>query len=91
MLRRDPTMIPMKDSDIQDIRDMVAKQKQDLQTHQQLIVKMKRLAESSTMSKEDDKMLEQMKDVVIRTDKAKRLGLEPGTTISSCYQRFLNV
>ncbi|PPQ89738.1 hypothetical protein CVT25_014140 [Psilocybe cyanescens] len=82
MIRRNPTLIPLTDADVQDVRDMVAKQKTDLHNHQQLMVKMRRLAESPLMSKEDKEMFEQMKEALVRTDKAKdkakRLGLDPG-------------
>jgi len=78
MIRRNPTLIPMTDMDVQDVRDMVAKQKAGLQSHQQLMVKMKRLADNPSMSKEDMEMFEQMKEAMARSEKAKRLGLEPG-------------
>jgi len=78
MIRRNPTLIPLTDEDVQDVRDMVAKQKADLQNHQQLMVKMKRLADNPNMSKEDMEMLEQIKGALSRTEKNRRLGLEPG-------------
>lgn len=62
---------------------MVAKQKAGLQSHQQLMVKMKRLADNPSMSKEDMEMFEQMKEALARSEKAKRLGLEPGQFPSS--------
>ncbi|KAF8813806.1 hypothetical protein BYT27DRAFT_7083278 [Phlegmacium glaucopus] len=77
MIRRNPTLIPMSDLDVQDVRDMVAKQRSDLQSRQQLIAKMKRLAESPNMSKDDMAMFEQLKEAIAR-EKVKRLGLEPG-------------
>jgi hypothetical protein len=73
----------MTDMDVQDVRDMVAKQKAGLQSHQQLMVKMKRLADNPSMSKEDMEMFEQMKEALARSEKAKRLGLEPGQFPSS--------
>lgn len=67
----------MSDLDVQDVRDMVAKQRSDLQNQQQLMAKVKRLAEEPNMSKDDMYMLEQLKEAMARADKAKRLGLEP--------------
>ncbi|KAF8160799.1 hypothetical protein B0H34DRAFT_698113 [Crassisporium funariophilum] len=81
MIRRNPTMIPMSDLDVQDVRDMVAKQKSDLEKHQQLMVKMKRLAETSTMTKEDMEMFDHLKEAIARgSEKDKRLGLKPETS-----------
>lgn len=74
MIRRNPTLIPMNDLDVQDIRDMVAKQKAD----QQLMQKMKRLVESPDILKEDYDLITELSK-----DKARRLGLDPGTTPSS--------
>ncbi|KDR75202.1 hypothetical protein GALMADRAFT_140734 [Galerina marginata CBS 339.88] len=67
----------MTDLDVQDVRDMVTKQKQDAHNHQQLMLKMKRLAENPGMTKEDQEMIDQMKEVLSRNEKAKRLGLDP--------------
>lgn len=84
MIRRNPTLIHMSDQDVQDVRDMVTKQRSDLQNQQQLMAKIKRLAENPNMSKEDIEMLERLKDVMARSEKAKRLGLEPGTFDDTC-------
>lgn len=83
MIRRNPTLIPMSDLDVQDVRDMVAKQRSELQNQQQLMAKIKRLAEDPNMSKDDIDMFEQLKEAVARTEKAKRLGLEPGMLIEN--------
>ncbi|KAF8973113.1 hypothetical protein BDZ97DRAFT_653973 [Flammula alnicola] len=84
MIRRNPTLIPMTDLDVQDVRDMVAKQKAELQNHQQLMVKMKRLADNPNMTKEDMEMFEQMKaSIAARNEKAKRLGLDAESSKSS--------
>jgi len=74
----------MSDLDVQDVRDMVAKQRSDLQSHQQLMAKMKRLAENPNMSKDDMDMFEQLKEAMARTEKAKRLGLDTGTLDDTC-------
>jgi hypothetical protein len=75
MIRREPTLIPMTDLDVQDVRDMVAKQKAELANHQSLLSKMKRLAESPNLTKEDVEMFDRFKDGI---SKAKRLGLDSG-------------
>jgi hypothetical protein len=79
MIRRNPTLIPMSDYDVQDIRDMLAKQKGDALQQQQLLLRMKRIAENPTMQKEDLEIMEQFKAAAARYEKAKRLGLEPQT------------
>ena len=68
----------MSDFDVQDIRDVLTKLKSDALHHHQLMLKMKRLAESPTMEKEDLEMMEQLKVAATRYEKATRLGLEPG-------------
>jgi hypothetical protein len=67
----------MSDYDVQDVRDMLAKQKADALQQQQLVLKMKRIAENPTMEKEALEIIEQFKAAAARQDKAKRLGLEP--------------
>lgn len=67
----------MSDYDVQDIRDMLAKQKGEALQQQQLLLRMKRLAENPTMQKEDLEIMEQFKAAAARYGKAKRLGLEP--------------
>ncbi|KAF4621046.1 hypothetical protein D9613_000424 [Agrocybe pediades] len=82
MIRRNPTLIPLSDSDVQDVRDMVAKQKADMLSRQQLVVKMRRLAENPNMTKDDFDMLDQLGEF-LRSDKNKRLGLEPESSKST--------
>jgi len=74
MIRRNPTLIPMNDLDVQDIRDMVAKQKAD----QQLMQKMKRLVESPEILKEDFDLMAELRGSI--KDKVRRMGLDAGTT-----------
>ncbi|KAJ7346865.1 hypothetical protein DFH08DRAFT_869612 [Mycena albidolilacea] len=57
MIRRSPTLINMSDFDVQDVRDVVAKQKTD----SSLMLKMKRMAENPAMDNEDMEMLDQLK------------------------------
>ncbi|PPR05813.1 hypothetical protein CVT26_010093 [Gymnopilus dilepis] len=68
----------MSDLDVQDVRDMVIKQKEDFKNHQELMRKMRRLIENPTMSKEDQEMFEQMKEALARNDKAKKPGHDSG-------------
>ncbi|TFK44385.1 hypothetical protein BDQ12DRAFT_672887 [Crucibulum laeve] len=76
MIRRTPTLVPMSDLDVQDIRDMIAKQKASALSHQQLVVKMKRLAENPNMEQEDIDMLAQIsKRHQEDKEKARRIGL----------------
>jgi hypothetical protein len=77
MIRRNPTLVPMNDYDVQDVRDILAKQKNEALQQQQLVLKMKRIAENPTMQKEDLEIMEQFKVAAARYEKAKRLGLEP--------------
>jgi hypothetical protein len=72
MIRRNPTLIPMNDLDVQDIRDMVAKQKAD----QQLMQKMKRLVESPEILKEDFNLMAELRGSI--KDKVRRMGLDMG-------------
>ena len=74
MIRRNPTLIPMSDYDVQDVRDLLTKQKGDAIQQQQLFYKMKRIAENPTMQQEDLEMMEQLRAAAT---KAKRLGLGP--------------
>nr|GAT44633.1 predicted protein [Mycena chlorophos] len=57
MIRRNPTLIGMTDADVQDVREMVAKQKTD----GALLQKMKQLAENPNFSAGDTNVLEQIK------------------------------
>jgi hypothetical protein len=74
----------MSDSDVQDVRDMVAKQKADAQAQQKVVQKMKRLAE---LDNADVQMLLQMRDAGdARKDKEVRLGIQPGRSAAGkCY------
>ncbi|KAJ7838701.1 hypothetical protein B0H13DRAFT_2367275 [Mycena leptocephala] len=57
MIRRSPTLISMSDLDVQEVRDVIAKQKTD----SALMLKMKRMAENPAMDNEDMEMLDQLK------------------------------
>ncbi|KIK67223.1 hypothetical protein GYMLUDRAFT_37301 [Collybiopsis luxurians FD-317 M1] len=61
MIRRNPTLIPMNDNDVQDIRDIVTREKVDPTGEQTLAMKMKRMADNPNLTAEDYQMLESMK------------------------------
>ena len=56
MIRRNPTMIPMTDSDVQDIRDMAPSQIQEDNRQAALLNKMSKLIQSSLLTKDDKEM-----------------------------------
>ncbi|KAH7888511.1 hypothetical protein F5I97DRAFT_1803856 [Phlebopus sp. FC_14] len=90
MLRRPPTMIPMSDSDVQEIRELVAKQKKQYEHKQRTLLQMKKLSERPYT--EDDpqamaffrQVAEKMRE---REERNKRLGIPPGQS-SSCTFSF---
>jgi len=53
----------MGDLDVQDVRDMVAKQKADALATQHLMLKMKRMVENPTMDTDDIQMLQRLKSI----------------------------
>lgn len=80
----------MTDSDVQDVRDLVDKQRQAQMAHHQLMLKMKRLAAAHTYTQEDKEMFEQLRISAVQASqaqakaqaKAQRIGLQPGL---SCF------
>jgi len=77
MIRRNPTLIPMSDSDVQDVRDMVAKQKAEDNALHNAILRMKKIQEKP-LDEEDVQMLLQLEDVFnARREKSIRLGMQP--------------
>lgn len=82
MIRRNPTLIPMTDSDVQDVREMVAQQKEEEQKQQALVAQIKKLAEDTELSSEDSEMQEELKAAHAKHDakaeQRRRLGLDPG-------------
>ncbi|KAG6920306.1 hypothetical protein DXG01_005075 [Tephrocybe rancida] len=68
----------MGDFDVQDIRDQLAKQRAEAAQHQQLMLKVKRIAQNPSMEKEDYEVMDYLKIAAARQEKAKRLGLQPG-------------
>ncbi|KAH7911998.1 hypothetical protein BJ138DRAFT_1149415 [Hygrophoropsis aurantiaca] len=79
MIRRTPTMIPMSDADVQDIRTLVAQQKQAYETKQKALFNLKKVAERP--HHEDDlqslMVIKQLEAHREREEKHKRLGIPP--------------
>lgn len=76
-------MIPMSDNDVQDVRDMVAKQRADDEQKKRAMLKMKDVAERPWKD-EDVGLLLQLKDVVsVREEREKRLGMLAGQSASA--------
>ncbi|KAF5393238.1 hypothetical protein D9757_000746 [Collybiopsis confluens] len=61
MIRRNPTLLPMNDNDVQSIRDIVDREKVDPTGEQKLAAKMQRMADNPSLTAEDYQMLENMK------------------------------
>ncbi|KAF9231456.1 hypothetical protein BU15DRAFT_56107 [Melanogaster broomeanus] len=92
MLRRPPTMIPMSDADVQDIRELVAHQKSQYDQKQKTLLHMKKIAERPFAEDDPAAMafLKQMSDRAReREERNKRLGITPGQS-SSCMFFFLH-
>lgn len=78
----------MSDRDVQDVRDMVAKELETLQNQKVIMKKAQSLAGGPGMSEEGDEMFRQLLSF---ESKAKRLGLEPGVfnvTSESSHLKF---
>lgn len=73
MIRRNPTLIPMSDSDVQDVRDMVAKQRVEDANLQRGLLKLRQASER-TLSDDEIQMVMQMKDA--HQEKERRLGIQ---------------
>ncbi|KAG8213564.1 hypothetical protein J3R82DRAFT_10219 [Butyriboletus roseoflavus] len=86
MIRRPPTMIPMTDEDIQDVRALVAQQKAGHETRQKVLLRMKKLAELSDPIAEASAtatLFRQLTDRAREQDERhKRLGIPPGKSSS---------
>ena len=78
MIRRTPTLIPMNDSDVEDVRILVAKQKADGDRKQRAMARMKEMA-GRPMENADERFLRQLKDVA----QEKRLGIQKGGSSSN--------
>jgi hypothetical protein len=71
----------MSDSDVQEVRDVVAKQKAEASVQQQTYEKMKQMAGNPAIH-EDLEFIESMRSVSermqARQEKDKRIGIQPG-------------
>jgi hypothetical protein len=72
MIRRNPTLIPMDDLDVQDVRDLVAQQKQDRERQQRAMARVKEQSDKP-LEDMDPILFNYIKDVV---DRQKRLGIQ---------------
>lgn len=71
MIRRTPTLIPMSDLDVQDIRDMVALQQREAAA--------KQTEKPKFIPSEDDvEMNAQLRAAGLKQERTRRLGLELG-------------
>ncbi|KIL65953.1 hypothetical protein M378DRAFT_41566, partial [Amanita muscaria Koide BX008] len=76
MIRRSPTLIQMSDSDVQDIRDMVAEQREELLRQQQELAEVKQATEHPDTVKMDTDLLERYKAAEAKQqERNRRLGL----------------
>lgn len=62
MIRRNPTLIPMTDSDVQDIRDMVLAEKAEENKQQMMLNTMAKLIQTPGISREDRELQDVMKN-----------------------------
>ncbi|KAF8628906.1 hypothetical protein AX15_003687 [Amanita polypyramis BW_CC] len=77
MIRRSPTLIQMSDLDVQDIRDMVAQQREDAQA----LAEVRRAAENPPAEKMETDLLEKYKAAEAKQqERNRRLGLELGSS-----------
>ena len=79
MIRRNPTLIQMSDLDVQDIRDMVAQQREDALRQQEALAEVRRAAENLPTEKTPADLLEKYKVAEAKQhERNRRLGLETG-------------
>jgi hypothetical protein len=82
MIRRTPTMIPMSDSDVQEIRDRVAEQKAQFEAKQKKLTALKKGIEEGKLNEHNIPALKQLV-ATARDERHKRLGIpEPGPSTS---------
>ncbi|KAF8557475.1 hypothetical protein OG21DRAFT_1505210 [Imleria badia] len=83
MIRRPPTMIPMTDADVQDIRALVARHKAANDVHQKALSKLKTLPESPdpivVPEATTAALVRQLADRAReRDERQRRMGIPPG-------------
>jgi hypothetical protein len=79
MIRREPTMIPMSDSDVQDVRDLVTTQTAEYERKQHIMNQMKIMAERP-LADELPILMQIARQEKERLEREMRLGMEPGTS-----------
>ncbi|PPQ99459.1 hypothetical protein CVT24_005266 [Panaeolus cyanescens] len=81
MIRRNPTLIPMTDLDVQDIREVVAKQKAEQVNMQQQI---RRFIENPPTTREEVELFEQLKIMYAQKEKERqrKYGFANGVSFS---------
>jgi hypothetical protein len=72
-------MIPMSDSDVQDVRDLVATQSADYERKQQILNQMRIMAERPLTDEEFPILLQAARQEKDRLEREIRLGIETGT------------
>jgi len=80
MIRREPTMIPMSDSDVQDVRDLVATQTVENERKQQIMNQMRIMAERPLTDEEIPILMQVARQEKDRLERERRLGIDPGTS-----------
>jgi hypothetical protein len=88
MIRRNPTLIPMNDADVQDVRLLVARQKVDGDRKQRAYLRMKEMAERP-IGEEDEQVLKSLKGMI--AERNARLGVQDGPSTSSGQTSGTNV
>ena len=83
MIRRNPTLIPLSDLEIQDVRDVHNEQKAEREKQEELLSKVKMFSQNPELLREDPQMLDYLTKGTAATlkdkkqdNKAKRLGLD---------------
>ncbi|EGN99678.1 hypothetical protein SERLA73DRAFT_121805 [Serpula lacrymans var. lacrymans S7.3] len=76
-------MIPMSDTDVQDVRNLVAKQNAEYEMRQKALLKMKKVAERTDIQEEDVSVLQNLNNALLtRQEKERRLGMQRSQTTS---------
>jgi len=85
MIRRTPTMIPMSDDDVQEIRERVAEQKAQFEAKQKKMSALKKAVDEHNLNEHNMPMLKNIL-ATTRDERHKRLGIPgpgPGASGSS--------
>lgn len=81
MIRREPTMIPMSDSDVQDVRELVAEQ---VAVTQNMLKDMMTRMENANSSTDEElpALMQAAQKEKDRVERERRLGMQTGTNAS---------